>query len=44
MKFDYTVITEKSFDVAVQSAQEAIVLAGMRVLHIHDVHQTLSEK
>lgn len=44
MKFDYTVTTEKSFDVAIQSAQEAIATAGMRVLHIHDVHQTLSEK
>lgn len=44
MKFDYTVTTEKSFDVTIQCAQEAIAEAGMRVLHIHDVHQTLSEK
>lgn len=44
MNFDYTQITAKSFALAVQSVEEEIVKAGMRVLHIHDVQQTLSEK
>ncbi|OGI76393.1 hypothetical protein A3C57_01300 [Candidatus Nomurabacteria bacterium RIFCSPHIGHO2_02_FULL_33_12] len=44
MEFDYTVNTRKTFDEAVQSVQEEIVKALMRVLYVHDVQQTLSEK
>ena len=44
MKFDYTINTTKTFDEAVQSVQEEIVKASMRVLYVHDVQQTLSEK
>ena len=43
-QFDYTIITIKNFDEAVQSAQDEIVKAGMRVLHVHDVQKTLAEK
>ncbi len=44
MEFDYTVITTKDFDSAVKSVQMEITQAGLRVLHIHDVQQTLVEK
>jgi len=44
MEFDYTINTTKTFDEAVQSVQEEIVKASMRVLYVHDVQQTLSEK
>src|SRR3989338_5993418 len=44
MEFDYTTITEKTFDRAVQSVQDEIVKAGMRVLYVHDVQKTLAEK
>lgn len=44
MEFDYTITTTKTFDEAVKSVQYEIAKAGMRVLHIHDVKQTLSEK
>jgi len=44
MEFDYTVTTTKTFDAAVQSIQDEIVKTGMRVLYIHDVQKTLSEK
>ncbi|MBI2631236.1 DUF302 domain-containing protein [Candidatus Nomurabacteria bacterium] len=44
MEFDYTITTEKTFDEAVQGAQDEIAKAGMRVLYVHDVRQTLSEK
>ena len=44
MNFDYTVTTNKAFDTAVKSVEEEIVKAGMRVLYIHDVQQTLEEK
>lgn len=44
MEFDYTKTTTKTFDDAVQTVQEEIVKAGMRVLHIHDVQQSLVEK
>ena len=44
MEFDYTITTTKTFDVAVASAQEEIVKAGMRVLYVHDVQKTLGEK
>ncbi len=42
--FDYTVTTAKEFDAAAKSAEEAVVKAGMRVLHIHDVQRALGEK
>ena len=44
MEFDYTLTTNKTFDEAVESVQEKIVEAGMRVLYIHDVQETLGEK
>ena len=44
MEFDYTVITKKPFDEAVQGVQDEIAKAGMRVLYIHDVRKTLGEK
>ena len=44
MEFDYTITTMKVFDQAVQDAQNEIAKAGMRVLYVHDVQQTLGEK
>jgi len=44
MDFDYTQTTTKDFDSAVKSVEEEIAKAGMRVLHIHDVQKTLTEK
>ena len=44
MEFDYTTTTTKSFDDAVQSVEEEVAKAGMRVLHVHDVQKTLVEK
>ena len=44
MEFDYTIITKKSFNEAVQNVQDEIAKVGMRVLYIHDVQETLSEK
>ncbi len=44
MEFDYTTTTDKDFDAAVQSVQDEIAKAGMRVLYIHDVQKTLVEK
>lgn len=44
MNFDYTVTTTKTFDDVVQSAQDEIAKAGMRVLYVHDVQKTLGEK
>lgn len=44
MEFDYTITTSKTFDEAVQSVQDEIVKAGMRVLYVHDVQKTLGEK
>ena len=44
MEFDYTTTTVKSFDEAVLSVQDEIANAGMRVLYVHDVEKTLSEK
>lgn len=44
MEFDYTTVTTKTFDAAVQSIQDEIVKAGMRVLYIHDVQNALVEK
>lgn len=44
MEFDYTTITNRTFDEAVVCVQDEIAKAGMRVLHIHDVQKTLGEK
>jgi uncharacterized protein (DUF302 family) len=44
MEFDYTITTEKTFDETVQNIQDEIVKAGMRVLYIHDIEKTLTEK
>ena len=42
--FIYTQETSKTFDEAVQSVQDEIAKAGMRVLYVHDVQKTLGEK
>ncbi|MFA6097784.1 MAG: DUF302 domain-containing protein [Candidatus Paceibacterota bacterium] len=44
MEFDYSVITVKTFSGAVQSVQDEIAKAGMRVLYVHDLQKTLGEK
>ena len=44
MEFDYTITTTKTFDAAVESVQEQIGKASMRVLYVHDVQKTLCEK
>jgi uncharacterized protein (DUF302 family) len=44
MDFDYTVTTIKTFDAAVLSVQDEIAKASMRVLYVHDVQKTLTEK
>ena len=44
MEFDYTVTTKKDFDSAASAVQEEVGKAGFRVLYIHDVQKTLSEK
>ncbi|MBI5023060.1 MAG: DUF302 domain-containing protein [Candidatus Magasanikbacteria bacterium] len=44
MDFDYTKTTAKTFDETVQSVQDEIAKAGMRVLYVHDVEKTLGEK
>jgi uncharacterized protein (DUF302 family) len=44
MDFDYTRITTKDFDSSVKSVEKEIAKVGMRVLHIHDVQETLAEK
>lgn len=44
MEFDYTKITEKTFEEAILRVQDEIAKAGMRVLHVHDVQQSLTEK
>lgn len=44
MEFDYTVGTEKTFAEAVQSVQDEIVKAGMRVLYAHDMQKNLADK
>ena len=44
MELNITTLTAKSFDEAVTDVQYAIGKAEMRILHIHDVQQTLEEK
>jgi len=42
--FELTVITKKDFKSAVDSVVRETEKAGFRVLHIHDVQETLSKK
>jgi uncharacterized protein (DUF302 family) len=42
--FQYTVITSKSFDAAVNSVEQKTAEKGFRVLHTHDFAGTLAEK
>jgi len=44
MKFDYTVTTQKNFNSAVLTVEKEIVKASFRVLYVHDVQKTLTEK
>jgi len=44
MKFDYTITTQKDFNRAVSTVEEEITKGGFRVLYIHNVQKTLSEK
>lgn len=44
MRMDYTVITQKSYDAAVEAVVEATQRHGFRVLMVHDVAETLAEK
>ena len=44
MEFDYTIVTKKVFNEAVQSVEEEVAKAGFRVLYVHDVQKTLGEK
>jgi len=44
MEFDYTVNTTKNFNEAVQDVEKEIIKASMRVLYVHDVQETLTEK
>ncbi|MBI5798540.1 MAG: DUF302 domain-containing protein [Candidatus Yonathbacteria bacterium] len=44
IQFDYTATTTKNFDEAVNMVQEEIANAGMRVLFVHDVQQSLVDK
>jgi len=44
MNFDYTVITEKSFDEAVSAVEQETKNAGFNVLYVHNVTATLAEK
>jgi len=44
LNFVYTATSDKPFALTVEAISRAIGEAGMRVLHIHDVQQTLAEK
>lgn len=44
MNFHHTVTTGKTFEETFQSVQLAIENTGFRILHVHDVQQTLKEK
>ncbi len=44
MDFDYTVTSIKSFENAVEKVVQETKNAGFRVLYIHDVTKTLTEK
>ena len=42
--FDYTVTTDKTFDEAVASLEAKTGEKGFRVLHVHDIAATLTDK
>ncbi len=42
--FEYTVVTAKAFEAAVQAVEKKSAEKGFRVLHTHDVAATLGEK
>lgn len=44
MNFDYTIETKKSFDEAVAAIEKETAKAGFKVLHIHDVKETIGTK
>lgn len=44
IQFDYTVLTAKSYDDALQAVQDALTSNGFRVQFVHDVTATLAEK
>jgi len=44
MDFEYTVISNKSVEDVVQAVEQETAKAGFRVLHIHDLEQTLKGK
>ena len=44
MNLDYTKITERQFDDVVSGVEKITAEKGFRVLHIHDVQETLKEK
>ena len=44
MEFDYTVTTTKSFNSAVDSVEAETAKVGFKVLHVHDVKETLEAK
>lgn len=44
MQLDYTVVTKKPYEEAVQAVQDAATAHGFRVQFVHDVAETLAEK
>jgi uncharacterized protein (DUF302 family) len=44
MELGYTCETNKTFDEAVSSLESIVAAKGFRVLHVHDLKKTLSEK
>ncbi len=44
MNIDYTVSTKKSFDKAVEDVVTETEKAGFKVLHIHNIQETLDKK
>lgn len=44
MDFDYTVQTDKTFNDAVTDVEKETAQAGFKVLHIHDVKETIGAK
>lgn len=44
MFFDYTVKTNKSFDEAVSAVEQETANEGFKVLHVHNIQETLGSK
>lgn len=44
MSFDYTVKTDKSFDEAVSAVEQETANEGFKVLHVHNIQETLGAK